>query len=743
MNWIRDLRFAVKMGAIVIASIAPVALLSVFFLNSVGEQIATADNEAAGSEYFNPIEAAIMPLGEHMAYSLLALQDPQAAAPHIAEAATAVDGHLADLAAAPPKFDAPAGEAERRVAALRSQWAQVRDAKGSEYEAIRRAHDDLEAELLKYRDWVASTSKMNLDPSPVTYFVLDSSIMRVPDLEADLGSVQAVALLAGASGSVTEGQRQALIAANARMDFSLEAIGKNITSASAGGPEGEAMAADSSKAFANVTEKVNALRADILAPILAGREPASVDTVTESADAVVAAIVALHDGVLMPAAVRQLADSAAANRATRNTVMGIVGGALALALLFTIVVARTTLQRLRESLEAVTSMAGGDYSRPIPSTGKDELGQLLGALSTMRAKVSDVLSEVQGSSQTVSTASREINEGTADLASRTEQQAANLEETASSMEELTSTVKQNAENAGIADKLAQTARQQAEQGGTVAVQAVGAMTSIQESSRKIADIIAVIDEIAFQTNLLALNAAVEAARAGDQGRGFAVVASEVRNLAQRSATAAREIKGLIQDSVGRVEEGGKLVGESGKLLGEIVTAVKKVSDIVGEISAASREQAAGVEEISRAVLQMDEGTQQNAAMVEQATAAAASMNEQARKLADLTAFFKLGEQGDRPAAAFSSRAVGQSSTAPAGRAATPAAAASTGAAASVDRRSATRPWSGSAAKGAGKASAMTRLKSEPAAPAAHEAEAAQPAPRAKRAEGSGEDWENF
>ena len=740
MNWIRDLRFAVKMGAIVVASIAPVALLSVFFLNSVGEQIETADNEAAGSEYFNPIEASIMPLGEHMAYSLLALQDAQAAAPHIAEAAKAVDGHLADLAAAPPKFDAPAGEAERRVAALRSQWAQVRDAKGSAYEAIRRAHDDLEAELLRYRDWVAATSKMNLDPSPVTYFVLDSSIMRVPDLEADLGSVQAVALLAGAAGSVTESQRQALIAANARMDFSLDAISKNIASASAGGPEGEAIAAESGKAFADVTEKMNALRAEIVAPILAGRQPASVDAVTESADAVVAAIVALHDGVLMPAAVRQLADSAAANRATRNTVMGIVGSALALALLFTFVVARTTLQRLRESLEAVTSMAGGDYSRPISSTGKDELGMLLGALATMRGKVSDVLSEVQGSSQTVSTASREINEGTADLASRTEQQAANLEETASSMEELTSTVKQNAENAGIADKLAQTARQQAEQGGTVAVQAVGAMTSIQESSRKIADIIAVIDEIAFQTNLLALNAAVEAARAGDQGRGFAVVASEVRNLAQRSATAAREIKGLIQDSVGRVEEGGKLVGESGKLLGEIVTAVKKVSDIVGEISAASREQAAGVEEISRAVLQMDEGTQQNAAMVEQATAAAASMNEQARKLADLTAFFKLGEHGDRPAAAFASRAAGHSSTAPAARAAAPAAAAPVSATGSADRRAATRPWSGAAGKGSSKASALTRLKSEPAAPAADTAPAA---PRAKRAEGGGEDWENF
>lgn len=518
MNWIRDLRFPVKMAAIVIASIAPVALLSVFFLRSENAKINTADHEAAGGRYFNPIEAMIMPLGEHMAYSLLALRDPKAAAPHIAEAAKEVDGHFADLAAKPPEFDAPAGEAERQVSALRSQWQQVRDAKPTDFDSIRRVHDELEKSILAYRDWVATTSQMNLDPSPVTYFVIDSAVMRVPDLEADLGTVQALSLLVGAEGSSSESERLALAAANARMDFSVEAIEKNIASAARGGDAGAAMQAEASKALVKAQEELKAFRSEIVAPIMEGRTPANVELVTQRGDALVAAIVALHDGVLMPAAMSQLAENAAHERATRNTVVAIVGFALALALVFTVVVARTTLQRLRESLDSVTAMAGGDYSRPISSTGKDELGQLLHALSTMRAKVADVLSEVQGSSQTVSTASREINEGTADLASRTEQQAANLEETASSMEELTSTVKQNAENAGIADKLAQTARQQAEQGGTVAVQAVGAMTSIQESSRKIADIIAVIDEIAFQTNLLALNAAVEAARAGDQGR---------------------------------------------------------------------------------------------------------------------------------------------------------------------------------------------------------------------------------
>lgn len=240
--------------------------------------------------------------------------------------------------------------------------------------------------------------------------------------------------------------------------------------------------------------------------------------------------------------------------------------------------------------------------------------------------------QIKHATNQVSSAAAEITQGNTDLSQRSEEQACAVEETASSMEELTSTVKQSADNAGQANQLALTARHQAEQGGQVVDQAIVAMSAINQSSRKIADIISVIDEIAFQTNLLALNAAVEAARAGEQGRGFAVVAGEVRKLAQRSADAAKQIKGLISDSMNKVEDGSKLVGQSGQTLREIVDAVKKVSDIVAEIASAAQEQASGIEQVNQAILQMDQVTQQNAALVEQTAAASQAMSDQTRDL---------------------------------------------------------------------------------------------------------------
>jgi methyl-accepting chemotaxis protein len=298
---------------------------------------------------------------------------------------------------------------------------------------------------------------------------------------------------------------------------------------------------------------------------------------------------------------------------------------------------------LRATTRAVEALAKGDLTSEVEGEFKGEFAtlkdQLNGSMSTLRSLVA----QINESAQAISTASSDISEGNANLNKRTQEQSSALEQTSASLEELTATVKQNAANATQANQLAAGAREAAEKGGQVVGAAVGAMTAITESSKKVADIIGVIEQIAFQTNMLALNAAVEAARAGDQGRGFAVVAAEVRNLAQRSAAAAKEIKGLIQDSAEKVDQGAKLVNRSGETLQEIVGSVKKVSDIVGEINAASDEQATGIDQINSAVTQMDKSTQQNAAMVEEAAAAAESMNEQARSLAELVTFFKVDD----------------------------------------------------------------------------------------------------
>lgn len=359
-----------------------------------------------------------------------------------------------------------------------------------------------------------------------------------------------------------------------------------------------------------------------------------------------------------------------------------------------------------EQTQAVTSAAkDGDLTQRVPMDGKSGMIEALcNGVNAVVDAMAAMVTRIKDSTETISTASEEIAKGNADLSQRTEEQASSLEETASSMEELTSTVKQNAENARQANQLAVSASDVAVKGGDVVKQVVSTMNGISQSSKKIADIISVIDGIAFQTNILALNAAVEAARAGEQGRGFAVVATEVRNLAQRSANAAKEIKELITDSVGKVDTGSKLVDEAGQTMDEIVGSVKRVTDIMAEITAASQEQSSGIEQVNQAITQMDEVTQQNAALVEQAAAAAESMQEQANSLVQAVAAYKLGD--DAHAAPL------------------------------VERRAPSRPAN------------VSRLPAKPAAraaqPAAPRKAVAAPnvAPRAK-AVGAEDDWQEF
>lgn len=326
----------------------------------------------------------------------------------------------------------------------------------------------------------------------------------------------------------------------------------------------------------------------------------------------------------------------------RNTMAAACLAVLALLLLAGIFITRSILAPIAQAVEIAKTVAQGNLSSPISVTARDETGQLLRALSAMQGSLVSVVEKVREGSELVASASIQIAQGNMDLSGRTEAQASALEQTAASMEELNATVKQNAGNAHEADQLAQRAAGVAVIGGQVVAQAVDTMKQISDSSRQIADIIGVIDGIAFQTNILALNAAVEAARAGEQGRGFAVVATEVRNLAQRSAAAARQIKTLITDSVERVEQGTALVGKAGTTMGDVVVAIERVTRIMAEISAASAEQSTGVEQVSHAVTAMDENTQQNAALVEQMAAAATGLKGEASALVTAVAVFQIG-----------------------------------------------------------------------------------------------------
>ena len=350
------------------------------------------------------------------------------------------------------------------------------------------------------------------------------------------------------------------------------------------------------------------------------------------------------------------AQAAVDHGVSRSVTIALLVIALVLAIGCWIFINRTVLKPLHEAGDHFEKISGGDFTGRIEVRSTNEIGQLFAAIKRMQESLTRTVAIVRRGVDEINVGSREISAGNTDLSSRTEQQAASLEETAASMEELASTVKQNADNARQANQLAASASDVAERGGSAVAEVVNTMQGISASSRKISEIVSVIDGIAFQTNILALNAAVEAARAGEQGKGFAVVAGEVRSLAQRSAQAAKEIKGLIEDSVSKVGAGSQQVERAGATMQEIVASVKRVTDIMGEISAASEEQSSGIDQVNRAVSQMDEVTQQNAALVEEAAAAAGSLQEQAQRLAEAVAVFKInaGEVIEVPAQRLSS-----------------------------------------------------------------------------------------
>ncbi|HSX95063.1 MAG TPA: methyl-accepting chemotaxis protein [Hydrogenophaga sp.] len=499
-------------------------------------------------------------------------------------------------------------------------------------------HTEMIAGFIELNDRVADHFGLTADPEKATYFLIIGTLQQMPRLTEMLGQARArgSALLVRMTASPEERAEVASLAERARvgtreLGISME---KSFEQDAAIKARLEEPLKQSRATFEGATQLA---REQIVQAQVLQYAPADYFKATTQA---IDGMYALSD-----TAAKELDAALGQRYAARRTeiavVLGAIGALLVSGLALALLIGRSIIRPAELAREVAVRVASGDLSQAVPKGGRDEMGQLLTAMARMQDSLTQVVGSVRGNAEGVAAASSQIAQGNNDLSARTEQQASALQETAASMEELSSTVKLNADNAQQANQLAISASTVATQGGDAVARVVDTMKDINDSSRRIADIISVIDGIAFQTNILALNAAVEAARAGEQGRGFAVVAGEVRNLAQRSAGAAREIKELIQQSVERVEQGSALVDQAGNTMGEVVASIRRVTDIAGEISAASREQSEGVSQVGEAVTQMDQATQQNAALVEESAAASQSLKQQAAQLVDAVAAFRL------------------------------------------------------------------------------------------------------
>ena len=586
-----------------------------------------------------------------------------------------------------------------------------------------RLHTQLIARLLLLNEELLNDSSMALDPEVDTYYLIQASLVDLPLLAENLGVMRAMGSAFLTQTNLPLDGRSTLQALNKRALELQGEMSRNLGRSLASNPSMKVTLGGPAVSRNAGVEQALALADRVLLSVTEINHPAPAyfDEFTRTIDGLYE-----FNSLALKSLEEALGERVRALEFKRMSLL--VSLLLGLSAAFALAVAfvRSITGPVAEAVVVARAVAGGDLAVPVPVRGNNELGQLMQAMQGMQQHLTKVVRQVRQGSEGVATASAEIASGNNDLSSRTESQASALEETAASMEQLSAMVKQNADSARQANQLAMNASTVAVRGGEVVAQVVDTMKGINESSRRISDIIQVIDGIAFQTNILALNAAVEAARAGEQGRGFAVVASEVRSLAGRSAEAAKEIKTLINASVERVEHGTALVDQAGTTMTEVVSSIRRATDLMGEISAANNEQSLGVSQVGEAVTQMDQVTQQNAALVEEMAAAASSLKSQAQELVQVVAVFKL--RANDMSQAVMPRPV-------AVRAHPSKAAPYKGA----ERRELPRPASTSAA---GRSQPGAGVPKKPA-PAPAPASAAKATPRAPAPKGGDDDWETF
>ncbi len=637
-SWITHLRFSRKFALIGALALALFLVPTVMLVSIAMEKLDVARAERLGLDPAADMLRMLQQIQQHRGLSAAVLSGSSSEEGDRQKRQQEIDATIAQVRKElPPLADKALSERFDSMATDFNALASAVAGKTLSGPQSNQRHTALIARLLSILDDVANSSGLALDPDASTYFVQRAVLSHLPQLAESLGQMRArgAVLLGSGEASLEERARLQALADRARQYY--EDSRKALDLAAGGGklPAAVESARDAAETAGQDAFKL-AEEAIVRPEALTLPATAWITRMTGFVDAqfaLVDASFALLDASLDQQIARQ--------RHLLLVLLSVLAALACVAVWVMATITRTTNRALGQAVQLAESVAAGDLSVRVRVEGSDEIAQLMTALQSMTARLSSVVGSVRQNSESVATASAQIAQGNSDLSQRTETQASALEETAASMEELGSTVQHNAETARQANEMARSAAGVATRGGEVVQQVVQTMQDIHAGSSRIADIIGVIDGIAFQTNILALNAAVEAARAGEQGRGFAVVASEVRSLAQRSAAAAREIKELITTSVTQAGQGAQLVTQAGSTMQEIVDSVRKVSELVGAISAATSEQSSGIAQVGEAVTQMDTTTQQNAALVEESAAAANSLNEQAQQLVRAVAVFRL------------------------------------------------------------------------------------------------------